>query len=132
MLGPFGSSLRASRPTPSFATTLRIGSRLTSRGFALEASPKPSRLQKYARRTAYLAIGLGAAYTADRTFYASTITRNLRTFYTVRLVRDLGYYFIRRKPSHISTSRACVIVDETRAAPVHQPVHPFPHHIMSI
>lgn len=95
MLGLFGSSLRASRPTPSLATTLRIGYRLTSRGFASEASPKPSRLQRYARRAAYLAFGLGAAYTADNAFYASTITRNLRTFYTVRRARDPVFSLLR-------------------------------------
>lgn len=86
MLGLFGSSLKASRPISS-APSFKLGSGLTSRGVASQVSPKPSRFQKYARRTAYFAIGLGAAYTADRNLYASTTTRNLRTFYTVRRVR---------------------------------------------
>ena len=45
---------------------------------------RPSRVQTYARRSAYALAALGAAYLADRELYASTVARNLRTFWTVR------------------------------------------------
>ena len=46
--------------------------------------PPPRRLPTYARRTAFLAAGLGGVYVLDREYNASSLTRTLRTLYTVR------------------------------------------------
>jgi len=51
-----------------------------------KAATPPRRLRKYARRTGYLVAGLGVSYALDRTYNASSITRNLRTLWTVRTV----------------------------------------------
>ncbi|THH21361.1 hypothetical protein EW146_g173 [Bondarzewia mesenterica] len=46
----------------------------------------PSRSKTYARRSIYLAAVLGVGYVADRELYASTVTRNLHTFWTCALI----------------------------------------------
>lgn len=46
-------------------------------------SHSPSRLTKYARRSGYLALGLGTVWAIDRKFNASSIARNFRTLWTV-------------------------------------------------
>ncbi|KAI0665718.1 ABC1 family-domain-containing protein [Trametes maxima] len=46
------------------------------------ASPPPSRGRRYARRAAFVLLGLGVAYEVDRQFNASAIRRNLRTVWT--------------------------------------------------
>lgn len=47
------------------------------------------RLQRYARRTGYFALGIGGVYVVDRTFNASAIARNWRTLWTVSLIRPI-------------------------------------------
>ncbi|KAI0645341.1 ABC1 family-domain-containing protein [Trametes meyenii] len=54
------------------------------------ATPPPARPRRYARRTAFILLGLGLAYEADRQFNASAIGRNLRTLWTC-LVIALDY-----------------------------------------
>ena len=49
------------------------------------SSTTPGRLSRYARRSGYIAVGLGTAYVVDHTYNASSILRNLRTLWTVRL-----------------------------------------------
>lgn len=77
MAGLLRNAFRARLPRLTFGITRH------SNGFASQTIPKSSRLRKYSKRTAYLAAGLSVAYIADNTWYASTITRNLRTFWTV-------------------------------------------------
>lgn len=51
-----------------------------------QRTPKPSRLLKYSRRTVLTLCGVGAVWIVDRQYNASAITRNIRTFWTVRLI----------------------------------------------
>jgi hypothetical protein len=47
---------------------------------------RKSRLPAYARRTGYLALGLGTTWAVDRTFNASAVSRNFMTLWTVSSV----------------------------------------------
>lgn len=49
------------------------------------SSITPGRLSKYTRRSGYIVVGLGTVYVIDHTYNASSILRNLRTLWTVRL-----------------------------------------------
>ena len=47
---------------------------------------KTSRLQRYARRVGYFAVGLGGIYVVDRSLNASAISRNFRTLWTCAII----------------------------------------------
>ncbi|KAL7277893.1 hypothetical protein ACG7TL_008842 [Trametes sanguinea] len=64
-------------PRPTFRSTHPLRFPHT-----LSAPSQPSRARKYARRSAYILLGLGVAYGLDRQFNASAITRNARTLWT--------------------------------------------------
>ncbi|KAF7970834.1 hypothetical protein HWV62_22784 [Athelia sp. TMB] len=65
-------------------------------------APAPSRLQKYARRTAYFALGVGGVYVVDRTFNASSVSRNFRTLWTCALISlDYKLNFTAEHPERI-------------------------------
>ncbi|CDO68648.1 hypothetical protein BN946_scf184382.g5 [Trametes cinnabarina] len=81
-------SVEALYPRSSFpsAQPLRFAhTQSGSSGFS-----QPSRARKYARRSAYILLGIGLVYSADRHFNASAITRNARTLWTC-LVIALDY-----------------------------------------
>lgn len=54
--------------------------------FTLSQPSKPSRIQRYARRSFYITLALGTVYTVDRTFNASAISRNFRTLWICALI----------------------------------------------
>lgn len=51
--------------------------------------PKASQLNKYAWRTGYTVIGLGALWATDKTYNASAVFRNFRTLWTVSYLNML-------------------------------------------
>ena len=65
-------------------TSSRISRFVPQRTLSSTASPPPpSRLRRYAVRTALAALGLGVAYELDKEYHASAIIRNVRTLWTV-------------------------------------------------
>ncbi|KAI0037004.1 ABC1-domain-containing protein [Vararia minispora EC-137] len=87
----------------------------TSRAFATARShtylhpPRPSRLVKYVRRSAYVGATIGTAYLADRELFASTVTRNLRTLYTCAIIAlDYKLNFTPEKSDEIQNLHARV------------------------
>ncbi|KAI0060516.1 ABC1-domain-containing protein [Artomyces pyxidatus] len=92
--------LRGARPDTLFKSSARYFSS-TVPPLTLE---RPSRLTKYARRAAYISLGFGAGYVADRELYASTITRNTRTFWTCAMIAlDYKLNFTPEKSESISS-----------------------------
>lgn len=80
-------------------STIELVSRRFVTSEASHTRPGSPRLSKYARRTAYLAVGIGAVYAGDKAFNASAISRNFRTLWTVSLYpRDEWNKFV--NPSH--------------------------------
>ncbi|KZP12439.1 ABC1-domain-containing protein [Athelia psychrophila] len=63
---------------------------------------QPSKLQRYSRRTAYFALGVGGIYVVDRTFNASSVSRNFRTLWTCALISiDYKLNFTAEHPERI-------------------------------
>ncbi|KAI0267342.1 atypical/ABC1/ABC1-B protein kinase [Gloeopeniophorella convolvens] len=75
------------------------------RGLSTMPPPRPRpRVEKYLRRAGYIALFGAAGYLADREFYASTITRNLRTFWTCAIIAaDYKLNFTPGKSDSISS-----------------------------
>ncbi|KAA1475226.1 ABC1-domain-containing protein [Dentipellis sp. KUC8613] len=75
------------RTIPSSARRFLSANASTSAGSSSSApGPGPSRLRKYARRAGYTGLVLGAGYLVDKKYNASTVTRNIRTFYTCAII----------------------------------------------
>ncbi|KZP12441.1 hypothetical protein FIBSPDRAFT_157672 [Athelia psychrophila] len=63
---------------------------------------EPFKLHRYARRTAYFALGVGGIYVADRAFNASSVSRNFRTLWTCALISlDYKLNFTAEHPERI-------------------------------
>ncbi|KAI0763799.1 atypical/ABC1/ABC1-B protein kinase [Trametes elegans] len=77
-------------PSRLYASSARLGAQ------------QSSRLQRYTRRTAYVLLGLGAAYGLDRQFNASAIGRNVRTLWTcMTIALDYKLNFTHEKADKI-------------------------------
>ncbi|CCM06775.1 uncharacterized protein FIBRA_09073 [Fibroporia radiculosa] len=68
------------------------------KAFPTEPTP-PSRPWKYTRRAVYAALGIGAFWIVDREYIGSAITRNMRTFWTVRVISSWSCAFLAVPPS---------------------------------
>lgn len=62
----------------------RIITQVTHRHTSPPIPPKSGRLSRTSRRLAYIGLGLGAAWYLDKEFYASAVSRNIRTLWIVR------------------------------------------------
>ncbi|KAF9444553.1 ABC1-domain-containing protein [Macrolepiota fuliginosa MF-IS2] len=79
-------------PVTSFAFGRGLGTGVTQQGrrrllreFSTSNVPPPARpsaLQRYGKRMAYITLGLGTVYAVDKRYNASAILRNLRTLWT--------------------------------------------------
>ena len=90
------------RPSSTLPNVGRVSQRTITQRYqpfhppSPESLPKPSkpktytRLRKYTRRLVYLSLFTGTAYVLDRQFYASSITRSVRTF-SLGLVVAIDY-----------------------------------------
>ncbi|PPQ72125.1 hypothetical protein CVT26_006865 [Gymnopilus dilepis] len=85
----------------------RFNSNLTANGQTTPTTPpplpwKPGRLRKYATRTGYAILGLGAAYEVDKHYNASAVFRNLRTLWTCAMITlDYKLNFTPKKSDQI-------------------------------
>lgn len=75
---------------PNSQVFSRIATRVTHRNHTSSSiPPKSGRLSRTSRRLTYIGLGLGLAWYLDKEFYASTVSRNLRTLWIVRVFRNL-------------------------------------------
>ncbi|KAH7909013.1 ABC1 family-domain-containing protein [Hygrophoropsis aurantiaca] len=69
-----------------FSSPARLSKKISTSSTEAPPHSGSPRLRKYARRSAYLALGLGGAYLLDQELNASAIARNIRTLWTCAMI----------------------------------------------